>query len=306
MIKPRAVRSGDRIAIVAPASSSTREELERGAAEIARLGYEPVHSDAVFEGGRLSAGPAAGRAADFMDAWSDPSVAALIALRGGYGSVHLLPRLPKAEIVRSPKLFIGYSDTTSILAWLTTSCGITALHGPMLEGRLARGAAGYDQGSLRALVEGGVGLWLAPEGLEVLRPGEAAGPIAGGTLTLLAASLGTPYAFDPPAGCVLFIEDVGERPYRLDRMLTQLSLSGVLDRARALVFGEMRGCDEPGGEVTALQVVEAFTAAFPGPVLYGFPSGHTLGPCWTLPLGVRVRVVTSPRPGLVVEESPVA
>lgn len=306
MIKPRALRSGDRIAIVAPASNSTREELERGAAEIVRLGFEPVHSDLVFSRSVLTAGTPAERADDFMQAWADPSVAALVALRGGYGSVHLLPRLRAKDIVHAPKLFIGYSDTTSLLAWLTTVCGVTALHGPMLEGRLARGASGYDESSLLALLQGGEGLSLAPEGLVVLQAGEAAGPMVGGTLTLLTASLGTPYAFDPPEGCVLFIEDVGERPYRVDRMLTQLQLSGVLDRARALVFGEMRGCDEAGGEVTALQVIAPFAAAFRGPVVYGFPSGHTLGPCWTIPLGVRVRVVTSPRPAVIVEESPVA
>jgi muramoyltetrapeptide carboxypeptidase len=123
-------------------------------------------------------------------------------------------------------------------------------------------------------------------------------------MTQLTASLGTPYAFDPPAGCVLFLEDVNERPYRLDRMLTQLRLAGLLSRAVALVFGEMRGCDEPGVTLLARDVVRRLTVDFPGPVLYGFPSGHTAGPAWTLPLGVRVRVVTAP-PAIVVEEAPV-
>jgi len=103
----------------------------------------------------------------------------------------------------------------------------------------------------------------------------------------------------------LFLEDVNERPYRLDRMLTQLRLSGVLSRALALVFGEMRGCDEPGGEITAREVVERLVRDFEGPVIFGFPSGHTSGPCWTLPLGVKVRVTTRPHPSVIVEESPV-
>jgi muramoyltetrapeptide carboxypeptidase len=139
----------------------------------------------------------------------------------------------------------------------------------------------------------------------MIRGGEAAGPLFGGTLTQLTASLGTPFAFDPPAGCVLFLEDVNERPYKLDRMLTQLRLAGILERARALVFGEMRGCDETGGQPCALDVIRAFAHECPGPVITGFPSGHSTGPCWTLPLGVRVRVVTAPRPSIVVEESPV-
>ena len=186
-------------------------------------------------------------------------MAALLAVRGGYGSVHLLPLLDRARIVERPKLFIGYSDNTSLLSWLTCQCGITALHGPMIEGRLA-GGAGYDERSFLELLSGGRGLELAPEGLTVLRDGEARGPLFGGTITQLVASLGTPFAFDPPEGCVLFLEEVNERPYRIDRMLTQLALSGVLAQARAIVFGEMRGCDEPGGAVTALDAISAHDA----------------------------------------------
>jgi muramoyltetrapeptide carboxypeptidase len=304
--KPRSLRAGDRIAVVAPASSCPREELDRGVREIARLGYEPVFSEAVFERDLFTAGSAATRAADFMRAWSDPTIAALIAVRGGYGSVQLLPVVGAAELARTPKLFIGYSDTTSILSWLTCQSGMPALHGPMLEGRLARGREGYDEASFLALLQGGRGLELAPDGLSVLKGGEAAGPLHGGTLTQLVASFGTPYAFDPPAGCVLFIEDANERPYRLHRMLVQMRLAGMFARARALVFGEMRGCDEPGGAVGARTAVEDATADFPGPIVYGFPSGHTAGPCWTLPLGVTVRIVTAPHPAIVVEDAPVA
>jgi muramoyltetrapeptide carboxypeptidase len=227
-------------------------------------------------------------------------------VRGGYGSVQVLPEFDSWRPQDNPKLFIGYSDNTSLLSWLTTKCGVTALHGPMLEGRLAKGAEGYDERSLVTLLRGeGAGLELVPSELRVIRTGDASGPLFGGTLTQLVASLGTPYAFDPPHGSILFLEDVNERPYRLDRMLTQLRLSGILSRASGVVFGEMRGCAEPAGTLTALSVIEALAHEFPGPVLTGFPSGHTTGPCWTLPLGVRVRLVSTPRPSIVVEESPV-
>ena len=306
MIKPRAVKQGDRIAVVAPASSFARDEFDLGIGELARLGFEPVFDERVFsiEAGYL-AGSAEVRAANFMSHWDDPRVAALMAVRGGFGSVHILPMLDAARIRSNPKLFIAYSDNTSLLSWLTCVCGVTALHGPMLEGRLAEGVAKYDERSFLALTQDGCGLELCPDGLIALRDGDATGPLFGGTMANLVASLGTPYAFDPSDGCVLFLEDVNERPFRIDRMLTQLRLSGVLGRARALVFGEMRGCDEPGGAVTARQVIERLTSDFPGPVLYGFPSGHTTGPCWTLPLGVPVRVTTRPQPMFVVEESPV-
>lgn len=303
---PTALTPGDRIAIVSPASACLRDEFDAGVAELRRLGFEPVYDETVFarEAGYLAGTPEL-RAGAFLRFWRDPSIRALIAARGGYGSVQVLPFLDCDTIRAAPKLFIAYSDNTSILSWLTCQCGITALHGPMLERRLSRGPDGYDESSFMALVQGGNGLALAPDGLTVLRHGDAVGPLFGGTLTQLASSMGTPYAFDPPRGAILFLEDVSERPYRIDRLLTQLHLSGVLDRAAALVFGEMRSCDEADGRVTARDVVERLTRGFAGPVVFGFPSGHTTGPCWTLPLGVSVRLVTRPHPSLLVEEAPV-
>ena len=147
---------------------------------------------------------------------------------------------------------------------------------------------------------------LTPSRLETLVAGEGTGVLVGGTLTQLTASLGTPFAFDPPAGAVLFIEDVNERPYRLDRMLTQLRLAGVLAKARAIVFGEMVGCDEPGGQPTARDTVLRLLDGFRGPVLFGFPSGHTSGPAMTLPLGVTASVIGGPQPAVVIEEAAVA
>jgi muramoyltetrapeptide carboxypeptidase len=245
-------------------------------------------------------------------------------VRGGFGSAHVVPLLDGRRMQAAPKLFIGYSDNTTVLSWLTCHLGIPGLHGPMVDRRLSRGAAGYDQRSFTELLRGGRGLQLAPDDLLVLRGGAAEGPLFGGTITQLVASLGTPYAFDPPPGSILFLEDVNERPYRLDRMLTQLAHSGILTRASALVFGEMRGCDEPvdaadvrrpasgsapsgtaSEAVTARAVIDRLARDFPGPVIVGFPSGHTTGPGWTLPLGVRVRVNTAPRPSIAVEESPV-
>ncbi len=306
MKKPPALKPGDRVSAISPASPFSREELERGMAELRRLGFVPVCEASIFERAVFTSGTAAVRAAAFRTAWCDPSVAALVAVRGGYGSAHLLPALATWDQAERPKLFIGYSDNTSLLAWLTTRQQVTALHGPMLEGRLARGPEGYDEASFMALVQGrGAGLELRPDRLDVLSPGDATGPMHGGTMTQLCASLGTPFAFDPPVGSVLFLEDVNERPYQLDRLLTQLRLSGILNRAVALVFGEMRGCDERGGEYTARETIRAATADFQGPVLFGFPAGHTTGPSWSLPMGVAVRVKAGVRPSLIIEESPV-
>jgi muramoyltetrapeptide carboxypeptidase len=307
VIKPRALQPGDRIAIVSPASPFSREEFDKGIAELRRLGFDPVYHDSVFDRSLFTSGPPELRAAAFVRAWSDPTVAAVMAVRGGYGSVQVLPQLDGWTPQQAPKLFIAYSDNTSLLSWLTCQCGITALHGPMIEGRLAKGSGGYDERSFMCLVQGkGAGLELKPDGLITLHEGDAHGPLYGGTMTQLAASMGTPYAFSPPEGAVLFLEDVNERPYRIDRLLTQLRLAGVLERAAGLVFGEMRGCDEPDGQVLVHDVLRDITEDFEGPVLCGFPSGHTTGPCWSLPLGVRVHLTTSPGPAVVVEESPVS
>ena len=141
--------------------------------------------------------------------------------------------------------------------------------------------------------------------LETLAPGEASGLLVGGTLTQLVASLGTPFAFSPPSGSVLFLDEVAERPYRLDRMLTQLRLAGILARTSAVVFGELPRCDEPGGSPAARETVRAVMKGYPGPVLFGLPSGHTSGATLTLPFGVQSRVVGGPNPVLVIEESAV-
>lgn len=306
MRKPRALRRGDRIALIAPASPFARETFDAGLAELRALGFEAVYDDSVFARRSYVAGPAASRAAALRQAWLDPSVAGIMAVRGGYGSVHLLPLLEPREFAGTAKPFIGYSDVTSLLTWLTQACGVVAFHGPMLEGRLALGAAGYDRDSFtRCLCRAEPPGAITAAGVEALRRGDAAGPLVGGTVTKLAASLGTPYAFAPPRGAVVFLEDVAERPYRLDRMLTQLRLAGIFQHAAAVVFGAMPGCDEPGGLPAARDVIVDLFGDFPGPVLFGLPSGHADGPALTLPLGVRARVSADSGAALIIEEAAV-
>jgi muramoyltetrapeptide carboxypeptidase len=307
MLKPRALSPGARLAVVAPASAFKREEFDDGICEIRRLGFEPVYDESVFERQRYLAGSADTRAIALRRAWRDPSIAGVIGVRGGYGSAQVLPLLDRDEARAAAKPFIGYSDLTSVLTFLTVGCGVVAFHGPMLAGRLARGADGYHAATfLSALTRRDPMGELAPPGLETVRAGEARGPLFGGTITQLLSSLATPFAFSPPQGCVLFLEEIGERPYRLDRMLTQLAQSGILARASAVVVGELPHCNEPGGDLTGRSVVADLLAEFPGPVLIGFPSGHTTGPAMTLPLGVSCRVIGGAVPRLIIEESAVS
>jgi muramoyltetrapeptide carboxypeptidase len=304
-LKPQRLSHGDRVALVAPASPFRREDFDAGVRELSALGFEPVFDDRVFDRARFVAGAAAVRAAVLHDAWRDPSIRAIIAVRGGYGSAQLLPLLDVSLMRSARKILVGYSDITTLLSFHVQH-GVVAFHGPMIERRLGAGPDRYHQPSFLAAVTRAEPLGaLRPPSLEVLRPGDARGLLCGGTLTQLAASLGTPWAFQPPPGSVLFIEDVGERPYRIHRMLTQLAQSGVLARAAALVFGELPSCDEPGGAHAIRDVLREFVADFAGPVLFGFPSGHTTGPTWTLPFGVQARITTAPAT-LIVEEAAVS
>jgi muramoyltetrapeptide carboxypeptidase len=306
MRKPRALVPGDRISVVAPASPFAQADFDAGVAELRTLGFEPYYEPTVFERHGYVAGTAGRRAAAFQRAWADPATAALIAVRGGFGSVQLLPILNQASLGGAAKAFVGYSDNTSLLSWLTIGRGIVTFHGPMLEGRLAKGAAGYDRDSfLRCLCEARpAGELPAPE-LETIKNGEASGLLLGGTLTQLAGSLGTPYGFDPPHGSILFLEDVNERPYRVERLLTQLIYAGIIKDAAGVVFGEMRGCREPDDQVNVRAVIADLLADFRGPVLFGFPSGHTTRPSVTLPFGVQARAVGGAAPKLIIEEAAV-
>lgn len=307
MLKPARLTTGDRVSVVAPASPFQRDAFDAGLAELVRLGFVPTYDETVFARQGYVAGTPVARARALGDAWDDPSAIGVIGARGGYGSVQLLPWLDSAAARRARKVFIGGSDLTSLLVYLTTGCGVVAFHGPMVAGTLAQGTVGYDASSFVACLTRPEPLGVVGGArLETLNRGEAVGVLLGGTLTQLLASFGTPHAFDPPPGYVLFLDEVNERPYRVDRMLVQLRLSGLLARASAVVFGELPGCDEPGGQPAIRDVVGDLMREFPGPVLFGLPAGHSTEPCLTLPLGVLARVIANDRPRLVIEEAAVA
>ena len=300
----RALCSGDRLAIVAPASPFDREIFERGVEEVRSLGFEPTFEESVFARTGYVAGSASERAAALMTAWQDPTTAGILAVRGGYGSAQVLPFLDRDVVMNSGKPFIGCSDLTAILIYLTTCCETVGFHGPMLV-NLADGTAGYEKRSLLDVLSKTEPIGeLSPDGMEVVIPGEARGALLGGTLTQILASLSTPFAFAPPDGYVLLLDDVGERPYRIDRMLTQMAHSGLLRRAAAIVCAEFPRCsDDDGGD--ARSVFVETLRDFDGPVLFGFPTGHTDGPLCTLPLGVDVTVVATARPRIIIHESAV-
>ena len=306
LLKFRPVKPGSRVAIVAPGSPFEKTEFEAGLAELRRLGLDPVYDDRVFERHPIVAGPADVRAKMVADALVRDDVDAVIAVRGGYGSAELLPWLDAELLRRSRTAIVGYSDITSLHAFLNCQAGLASVHGAMVDGRLSKGTLAYDERSFLASLSSAPLGAVPGDSLEVIRAGEARGAIFGGTLTTLASSLGTPYAFAPPSSYVLFFEEVGERPYRIRRLLTQLAQSGVLARASAVVIGHLARCDEPNGKITGREVVAEFFETFSGPVVLGVPSGHTTTePFLSFPLGVEVSVSAGSerQPAVVFEEA---
>jgi muramoyltetrapeptide carboxypeptidase len=293
-LRPRALRRGDVIGICAPSGMVSRDALERGAAVLRALGFTTRLADAVFEQSAFSAGTPARRAADLQGLFADPEVAGILCARGGAGSAHILPLLDPAVLRANPKVFVGYSDVT-FLHLLLHQQGLVTFHGPMAARELADG--NYDQDSFLSAVTGSGSPYATGPADELvpLRAGEGQGILRGGCLSILSAAAGTAWAFRPdPEGTILFIEDIDERPYRIDRMLFQLRASGAFEGVRGLVFGDMKGCAPHRGDDFRLEdVILDALAGLEVPVALGLSSGHTSAPNITLPLGVPARLACS-------------
>jgi muramoyltetrapeptide carboxypeptidase len=275
---PPAVRPGETIALAAPASCVSRDAWEVGVKVLQDWGFRVACTPEVFhprpwggEADRLLA-------RRFQEVWLDPQTKAVMGVRGGYGSLKLLPYLDPALLATTPKRLVGFSDLTNLLWDLHRRLGLVTFHGP----NLAQLGNLTDQ-ARQSLFE-----WLTTPGprslafgeLTVLHPGVAEGPLAGGNLTTLCHLVGTPYA-PQLGGYLLFLEDYGEALYRLDRMIHHLLLAGVLDGVKGVVLGAFTGCGSREG------LLEVFTTALEPlriPVLAGLPVGHQPDN-HTLPLG---------------------
>jgi muramoyltetrapeptide carboxypeptidase len=305
-LRPPALRRGDRVGVCAPAGPVEGERLERGLAELAALGFEPVLGRSLGARHRFTAGTIGERLADLDGFLRDGSIAGVFAARGGSGAGWLLDGLDAASVRARPKAVVGYSDLTVVHLWLDR-LGIASVHGPMVARGLSEGEAGYDRASLlHALTAEGEPV--ATDALAPLRRGRAEGVLRGGCLALLAGAAGTPFALGSPGEeTVLFLEDVDERPYRLDRMLLQLRRSGAFANVKGVVFGDMKGCaPRPGEGYTLEDVLLDALDGLDAAVAFGLPSGHTDRPIVTLPLGVRARLEVGDGARFEVLEAPVA
>ncbi len=287
-IKPRALSAGATIGVVSPSAPIDREHLERGVGALEGLGFKVKLSRHALDRAAIVAGPDEVRAGELQGFFADPEVDAIFAARGGYGAGRILPLLDFAAIARTPKIFMGFSDATFLLNTLVGRAGMVCFHGPMVAMDFARGVSEESLIHLRALLTGDLPGFQLPA-RAALRPGFAEGEVIGGCLSMVAATLGTPY--EPPFDCaILFLEDTGEKAYRIDRMLVQLDQAGALARVAAVVFGALRPPDGSEAERRLIgECVAERTAQLDCPVLEGLEAGHG-SRNFALPFGVRARV----------------
>lgn len=295
-IKPPALRPGDAIRVLSLASPVKAEPLRKGCEELARLGFAAKADDAtVLARESYFAGPARCRRAALERALAEAETRAIFCSRGGYGSNYLVDELQVSG--GHAKILLGSSDITSLQVFLWQKFGWVTFYGPMVASNFDHGAGaahGYDRESLlRALTETGRGWTLDLQG-ESLVAGEAEGVLLGGCLTLIEASLGTPWELDT-AGAVLVLEDRGMKPYQVDRALMHLQQAGKFDGIAGIVMGDFPDCQVAEGDETARDVARRILEPLNLPLAWGAPIGHTERAALTVPLGIRARLAVSSR-----------
>lgn len=297
---PPPVAPGACLGVVAPAGSAGTQWVAQVEGWLAERGFRGrLFPGCHAQWGGYLAGPDEQRLADLHAAFADPAIDAVVCLRGGYGSARLLDRIDWNLIGDHPKPFVGYSDITALHIGITQRCGLATWHAPMLSSDLLRpgGEASWPGWQTMLVEPWRTGRELPHGGaaLATVVQGVARGPLVGGNLAVIASLLGTPWAIDT-RGAVLFVEDVGEDLYKVDRLFTQLRLAGSLRAAAGFVIGSFSGASD-GSDATGL--IEAFLRPLGKPVLAGWPSGHCT-PHWPLPLGAAV-VLDADRQRLVLD-----
>ncbi len=292
----RTLRDGDVVGIVAAAGPAEPEQLALIEPLFARHGLRAKLFPSCQRHTGFLAGSDDERLRDLHAAFADPEVRMIFSLRGGYGSGRLLDRIDIGLLQRHPKLFIGYSDITALHACLYRA-GLASLHAPMPASDLVRAGHEDDAAALFTLLREGLCAGQALQPTHAVDgwciAGSAEGPLIGGNLSLVASLVGTPWAW-PMQGAILFLEDISEEPYKVDRYLLQLRLSGALDAAAGFVIGSF------SDEASPAEVLEHYLRPLGKPVLGGWPAGHGT-PNRALPMGVRVRIDSRARSLVLLE-----
>jgi len=306
-VKPAALRRGDTVGIVAPASNVKRAELDTGCEALRRAGYNPIYNDSILDRDLYFAGPIDRRLRELEEMFERDDVRAILCARGGYGANYLLPELDLDKIKSNPKIFVGYSDLTCLLTYINDATGLSTFHGPMVAKDWSH-EDGVDLASWQsALTQANP--WEVSLNREVipLVEGDAEGILYGGCLSILVASLDTPYEINT-SDTILFIEDLAAKPYQVDRMLMQLKLGGHFDEVRGIVFGQMLDCIQaPSQDYSLQEVITRIVGDLNVPVAYGVKSGHVVCGNITLPFGARARLIAKrSQVNLRIQESAVS
>jgi muramoyltetrapeptide carboxypeptidase len=294
--KPSPLRHGDRVALVAPSGAWDAQRLARGVELLESWGLD-VTVRAPGGALRYLAGGDAERGRLIGEALAAPDVRGVLAVRGGYGAARLHRWVDLAAACRDPKLFVGFSDVTILLNRLVQEAGVIAYHGPMIAADLPRLSAPGKERFRRFLF--GEDGWFSGAARETWRDGAAEGRLVGGCLSVLVTTLGTPYEVDT-SGAVLFLEDVAEKPYRIDRMLSHMKDAGKLRDVCGIVLGPMLDCDGGEGSAILREIFLDVLADTDVPIVYGIDAGHGTENV-VLPFGCRVRL-TGDAPGLELLE----
>ena len=300
LARPARLGNGSRVALVAPAGPLLeQDDLTRAQALCRALGYEPVLGKNAHARHGYLAGTDDERLSDFNSAVSDPSIDGIWCIRGGYGSIRLLDRLDYDALAAHPKAVIGFSDITAVLNAITRLTGLVTFHGPVARSSMSAFTRQHFERVLSRPVGAGrldripgpAGVLIPQEHRIVpLTGGTTEGRLVGGNLTLLQCLVGTPY-FPDLDGAILFLEDVGEDLYRVDRMFAHLRLSGALRQLAGVLVGRFTDLQRSSrdGALGFDEVLANYLAPLRIPVAYGFPVGH-IDDQWTLPLGVLARL----------------
>ncbi|GAA0784089.1 S66 peptidase family protein [Hathewaya limosa] len=293
MVKLKSIKLGDTIGIVSPSSAEYPEKIQKGIAELKSLGFKVKEGKFIYKRKGYLAGEDYERASDLMNMFMDPSVDMILCVRGGYGAMRILPYLNFHKIKKNPKIFMGFSDITVLLNTINSKCGFPTFHGPMGTSNLT------DKYTLKSFLD--TILNKLPNNMienprevpyTTFKEGIAEGNLVGGNLCLICSTLGTPYEINTK-NKILFLEDVGEAPYKIDRMLTQLLLANKLQQCSAIILGQFTNCTLQHYErsLTLEQVFEDRLKDLNIPILKDFATGHSY-PKLTLPIGPKVRLNT--------------
>ncbi|MFB2836815.1 S66 peptidase family protein [Floridanema evergladense] len=298
ILKPSNLKLGDTIGLVNPASFISSQELEEVKVTLKNLGLNYKLGTHILDRYGYLAGKDSDRAADINTMFADPSIKAILTLRGGWGCNRILPLINYQLIRKNPKIIIGYSDITSLLLAIYTQSGIVTFHGPVATSTWNQFTLDYVQ---RILFNGevitiqnspntGENVNPNPIQIETITPGKARGKLVGGNLSVLSAMVGSGY-LPNWQGTILFVEDIREEVYRVDRMLTQLKLAGILNQISGFIFGQCTKCDpeKPDQSLTLMQVLQDHIQPLKIPAWYGAAIGHIPNK-FTLPIGIEVEI----------------